>query len=276
MTLGGLRSSFLTVTDIEEAKAWYTSLLGDGPYFDEPFYVGFDVAGFELGLVPGDGPGTEAAWAVDDPEVALKAATDLGAEVLEEPRDVGDGIVVATFSDPFGNRIGIIRNPNFAPQLVHVAAEDVSSRSIELSAVVPVDQASAWEMWATSEGLAGWWTEHTKVDLRPGGSYEIHFNPEERPGDRGGDWCRVLSFLPGRMLSFTWNAPPTLETRPLHTWVVVTFDPVETGTSVRLAHLGWPESGLSDPETDWQATFEYFENAWAHVMGLFTSRFGES
>ena len=75
------------------------------------------------------------------------------------------------------------------------------------------------------------------------------------------------------MLSFTWNAPPTLKTRPLHTWVVLTFDPSGTGTTITLTHLGWPESGLADPSSDWPATYEYFENAWTNVIARFSSYF---
>ena len=273
MTVGGLRSAFVSVPDMEKGKAFYTALLGHEPYFDEPFYVGYDVEGFELGLVVSPSGGTEAAWAVHDPDSALGAAVELGATVVEEPRDVGDGIIVATFADPFGNHVGVIRNPNFAPKLVHAGADDVSDRAIEIKVMVPVDSSSAWMLWAGSEGLAQWWTEHTRVELRPGGHYEILFNPEEAPGDRGGDWCRVLSYLPGKMLSFTWNAPPTLATRPLHTWVVLTFDPDVEGTVVTLTHLGWPESGLADPASDWQATFEYFEDAWSYVMAKFLAHF---
>ena len=273
--LGGLRSAFLSVGDINAARAWYTQLLGYPPYFDEDFYVGFDVDGYELGLVTAAGSGVVAAWAVHDPDAVIDRAVSLGATVAEEPRDVGDGIIAATLVDPFGNQIGLIRNPHFAPKLVEAAADDLSADSIVISKTVPTDPQSAWELWASEEGLATWWTENTKVELRPGGPYEVYFNPEETPGDRGGDWCRVLSFLPGRMLSFTWNAPPQLKTRPLHTWVVVTFDPNETGTSVTISHLGWPESGMSDPASEWPATLEYFEKAWTFVMDRFEDHFGD-
>lgn len=152
----------------------------------------------------------------------------------------------------------------------------MSERSIEISKVVPADPRSAWDLWASEEGLARWWTENTRVDLRPGGYYEVYFNPDEPPGNRGGDWCRVLSFLPGRMLSFTWNAPPHLKTRPLLTWVVLSFERDEAGSLVTLSHLGWPRSGLSEPESDWPATFEYFENAWTFVMDKFEAQFSET
>jgi len=275
--LGGLRSAFLSVGDINAVKVWYTELLGYPPYFDEDFYVGFDVDGYELGLIPSDGgEGVEAAWAVDDPAAVIDQMVSLGATVSAEPRDVGDGIIAATVVDPFGNRLGLLRNPTFAPKLVEASSDDVSERSIEVSKVVPADPRSAWDLWASEEGLARWWTENTRVDLRPGGYYEVHFNPDEPPGNRGGDWCRVLSFLPGRMLSFTWNAPPHLKTRPLLTWVVLSFERDEAGSLVTLSHLGWPRSGLAEPESDWPATFEYFETAWTFVMDKFEAHFLET
>jgi uncharacterized protein YndB with AHSA1/START domain/predicted enzyme related to lactoylglutathione lyase len=267
--LGGLRSAFLSVDDVDSAKAWYSDFLGITPYFDEPFYVGFDIEGYELGLIPGGESGVEAVFAASDPGVVLERAVSLGATLSEAPRDVGEGIVTASYTDPFGNRIGLIRNPHFAPHLVYTSAEDRSGLMIHRAARVSMDSASAWELWATEDGLSKWWTSNVNIDLRPGGAYEIYFNPEQPPGDRGGDWCRVLSFLPGRMLSFTWNAPPELKTRPLHTWVVLTFESGEAGTVVDLTHLGWPQSGLDDLESDWLATFEYFDNAWTYVMSLF-------
>jgi uncharacterized protein YndB with AHSA1/START domain len=75
------------------------------------------------------------------------------------------------------------------------------------------------------------------------------------------------------MLSFTWNAPPELKTRPLHTWVVILFEDSDGGTRVTLNHYGWPASGLADPESDWPATLDYFNNAWGYVMDLFARHF---
>ncbi len=272
--LRGLRSGFFRVADLPAARDWYAQLLGFGPYFDEAFYVGFDVAGYELGLLPGGGAGiggSSASWAVDDPSAFITVAVGLGATVRGEPTDVGDGIVTASVLDPFGNELGVIFNPHFAPQLIHASAEDISERAITIARTVEVTPARAWELWSSSKGLAEWWTGATRVDLRPGGWYEIYFESDAKPGHRGADSCRVLSFLPNRMLSFTWNAPPDLRTRPLQTFVVLMFDPADGGTTVTLSHLGWPRSGLGDNETDWEATFSYFSEAWTSVM----NRYGE-
>lgn len=116
----GLRTVIYKVNDLEDAKAWYSKLLGITPYFEEPFYVGYNVGGFELGLDPDvtdviDGNNVVAYWGVLDVEAAVKRVVGLGAELLEPVRDVGGDIKVAVVRDPFGNSIGLIENPSFSP-----------------------------------------------------------------------------------------------------------------------------------------------------------------
>lgn len=80
------------------------------------FYVGFDVGGFELGLVPDGTPGTagpQPLWGVASATAALARLVELGADVLDAVQEVGEGIRVAAVRDPFGNRLGIIENPHF-------------------------------------------------------------------------------------------------------------------------------------------------------------------
>jgi predicted enzyme related to lactoylglutathione lyase len=118
----GLRTVVYQVSDLERAKAWYRSLLGIDPYFDQPFYVGFNVGGFELGLHPADeshrpGPGGAVPyWGVTRMSDAWERVQKLGAAAVESPHDVGEGIQVATIKDPFGNLIGLIENPHFPTQ----------------------------------------------------------------------------------------------------------------------------------------------------------------
>ena len=113
----GLRTAIYHVDDIDKGKHWYGEVLGVKPYFDQPFYVGFNVGGYELGLQPGAGDdqaaGAVAYWGVDDAAAAFQRMLDLGATVHEALQDVGEGIKVATVKDPFGNIFGIIENPNF-------------------------------------------------------------------------------------------------------------------------------------------------------------------
>ncbi len=120
----GLRTAIYPVGDLPRAKAWYSQVLGMEPYFDQPFYVGFSVGGFELGLVPSDASGTpgtagpQPLWGVISAVQAHAWLIELGAAPLEPVTDVGGGIKVAAVIDPFGNRFGIIENPGFDPAAV--------------------------------------------------------------------------------------------------------------------------------------------------------------
>jgi catechol 2,3-dioxygenase-like lactoylglutathione lyase family enzyme len=113
--LRGLRTVIYPTTDLAAAKAWWTDYLGFGPYFDEPFYVGFEVAGYELGLVPTDESSASPTtyWGVDDVPEAVADAQANGATLLEAPQDVGDGIIVASIESPSGHVVGLIFNPHF-------------------------------------------------------------------------------------------------------------------------------------------------------------------
>lgn len=115
----GLRTVIYHVDNIEKGKEWYSRALEINPYFDEPFYVGFNVGGFELGLDP-DAESTSvkqdghiAYWGVSNIEEVFKHLILIGAQRHEEIKDVGSGILVASVIDPFGNIFGIIENPHF-------------------------------------------------------------------------------------------------------------------------------------------------------------------
>ena len=112
----GLRTAIYPAPDLAAAKAWYTAVIGHGPYFDQLFYVGFEVGGYELGLLPEASPGTagpQPLWGVADADAAHARLLALGARPLQPVTEVGDGIRVAAVLDPFGNRFGIIENPHF-------------------------------------------------------------------------------------------------------------------------------------------------------------------
>jgi predicted enzyme related to lactoylglutathione lyase len=114
----GLRSAIYPANDLAAAKQWYAQVLNLQPYFDEPFYVGFQVGGFELGLIPDAQAGTggpQPLWGVVDIAAAYARLLELGAKTLDPVADVGGGIKVAAVVDPFGNRFGIIENPHFDP-----------------------------------------------------------------------------------------------------------------------------------------------------------------
>ena len=119
----GLRTVIYPVGDLARAKAWYSVLLGQEPYFDEPFYVGYTVGGFELGLDPNgvaaaSAGGPVAYWGVPDIDAAFRRLREHGAGERVPIQDVGDGIRTATVTDPFGNALGIIQNPHFSVEQV--------------------------------------------------------------------------------------------------------------------------------------------------------------
>jgi predicted enzyme related to lactoylglutathione lyase len=115
----GLRTIVYYVANLEQAKSWYSNMLGYGPYFDEPFYVGFNVSGYELGLLPRDEKAPAGAtggvtyWGVANIADGLAAVVAQGALAADPIEDVGGGIKVATVHDPDGNIIGLIENPHF-------------------------------------------------------------------------------------------------------------------------------------------------------------------
>jgi predicted enzyme related to lactoylglutathione lyase len=111
----GAKTLLHPVSDLAAAKAVYTALLGIPPQADSPYYVGFDVGGQHIGLVPqGGGQVTSspvAYWHVPDIEAKLAEVTAAGATVKESPRNVGGERLVATFTDPDGNVLGLVQDP---------------------------------------------------------------------------------------------------------------------------------------------------------------------
>lgn len=108
-----LRSAIYQAKDLQIAKEWYMKFTGMKPYFDEPFYVGFNINGFELGLDPNkemisNAPQAIAYWSVNDIETCIQKSVELGARITEDITQVGGGIKMATVQDPWGNAIGLI------------------------------------------------------------------------------------------------------------------------------------------------------------------------
>ncbi len=115
----GLRTAIYKVADIGAAKGWYADVFRTPPYFDEPFYVGFNIGGYELGLQPEENPAKNKAesvvayWGVEDIDDEFDRFIASGATAHEKPTDVGEGVIVAAVKDPWENIIGLIRNPHF-------------------------------------------------------------------------------------------------------------------------------------------------------------------
>lgn len=114
----GLRTCIYRVADLHKAKTWYTKAFKVAPYFDEPFYVGFNIGGYELGLQPVEaslelGSNIRTYWGVEDIKAVYANLLELGATEAEKPQHVGGPIVVAGVHDPWGNFLGLIYNPTF-------------------------------------------------------------------------------------------------------------------------------------------------------------------
>lgn len=116
----GLRTTIYHVPDLTAAKAWYTRAFAKEPYFDEPYYVGFNIGGYELGLLPeSDTPvlkstNVVAYWGVEENiQAVYDRLLELGGTAHEAPTSVGEPLMVATVLDPWGNPVGLIYNPAF-------------------------------------------------------------------------------------------------------------------------------------------------------------------
>jgi uncharacterized protein YndB with AHSA1/START domain/uncharacterized protein YciI len=141
-------------------------------------------------------------------------------------------------------------------------AENPSDRILHVEVVAKGTPSEIWPMWTTNEGLRSFFAEDCNVELRPGGPFEIYFSKTEPYGQRGSEDCKVLSYLPNRLLSFEWNAPPKFgEIRDIRTIINVQLTPVGSdSTRVTLDQLGW---GTGD---NWDSLHDYFDKAWHFVL----------
>jgi uncharacterized protein YndB with AHSA1/START domain len=144
-------------------------------------------------------------------------------------------------------------------------------RAIVKTATVKAPVEAVWNAWTTTEGITSFFAPEARIDARPGGAFEVYFNPYAKPGMKGADGMVFLALQDRRMLSFTWNAPPHLaEVRGQRTSVTVRLAPAGEGlTEVRLSHAGWGDGG------QWDKSYEYFDGAWARVLANLEKRFAE-
>jgi len=140
----------------------------------------------------------------------------------------------------------------------------MNDKCLHKSKVFQTDLKTLWQKWTTHDGLRSFIGEDNKIEIHPGGPFEIYFLLDNPEGSRGGEGNKVLSFLPYKMLSFSWNAPPSIpevRNHPHKTWVVIQFEKIDSGqTKVSLDHLGWLDG------EKWDETYAYFDRAWDIVM----------
>lgn len=124
----------------------------------------------------------------------------------------------------------------------------------------PIDR--VWWAWTTSEGMASWWAKQSWIDLKIDGPFELYFLLDQPRGSQGAEGCRILSYVPPEMLSFSWNFPPEIpEIRFEHTWVVLRFARIgPSETRVVFDQLGWKQGSA------WEKGWRYFDEAWGQVL----------
>lgn len=215
----------------------------------------------------------------------LKKLTQKGTVVLAGPvfADPGFGLmVVKASSDEEAKAIAqndpsVLQGVNtfeIAPMVNSLMAHNVprfryatesTDRAIRKEVTVAGTREEAWKLWTTTEGLRLWFTPYSSIELKIGGKFEILFSMDAPEGSRGSEGCRVLSYLPNEMLSFEWNAPPSLpDMRDLHHFVVVQFEQASADSvKVKLTDLGFGEGD------GWTAVYDYFDAAWGRVMANF-------
>ena len=151
-----------------------------------------------------------------------------------------------------------------APPGAHAA-----ERALDKEVVVSASIDQLWDAWTTREGITSFFSPDARIDARVGGAFQIYMDPGGEPGMKGADDMRYLALQPKKMISFDWNAPPSLpEARQQRTYVIVRFEPVTEKTSkVTLHHVGWGDGG------EWDKSYAYFDRAWGNVLGNLRARF---
>ena len=146
-----------------------------------------------------------------------------------------------------------------------------AERAIDKEVMVAATLDQVWESWTTREGIVGFFAPDARIDARVGGAFQIYIDPGAAPGAKGADDMRFLALQPKKMISFDWNAPPSLpEARAQRTFVVLRFSPVDDRTTrVTLHHTGWGEGG------EWDKAYAYFDRAWGSVLGNLKKRYDQ-
>ena len=147
-----------------------------------------------------------------------------------------------------------------------------AERALDKEVVIKASVEQAWAAWTTKEGITSFFAPDAEIEPRVGGAFHIFINPYAPAGSKGADDMRYLALQPHKMLSFDWNAPPSLpEVRQQRTVVIVRFEAVDDKTTrVRIHHVGWGDGG------EWDKAYAYFDKAWGNVLGNLQKRFDGS
>ena len=153
----------------------------------------------------------------------------------------------------------LVLNITFGQQQI-----ELSNKQIIKTKILNQSIDSLWWRWTTHEGLKTFFGKDNKIVLTQNGAFEIYFMTENPVGKKGSESCKVLSYIPNKYFSFSWNAPPQFEevrNSATKTWVVIEFKFISnTQTELILTHLGWPK------DDKWTPVYAYFDKAWDVVL----------
>jgi uncharacterized protein YndB with AHSA1/START domain len=142
-------------------------------------------------------------------------------------------------------------------------------RAVSEKVTVKANVDDVWKAWTTTDGIKSFFAPDAKVELKVDGPFQVYINPFAEPGLKGADDMKIIGFQEKKMLTFTWNAPPSLpEARKQRTVVIVRL--VSRGdvlTDVTLHHVGWGEGG------EWDKAYDYFAKSWPNVLKNLQKRF---
>lgn len=146
---------------------------------------------------------------------------------------------------------------------------EVGDNRIALTTDVRASPAEAFRAWTEPAEIGRFFAPQSRVELTPGGAYELLFLLDNPPGKRGCEGCKVLAYVPDELLVFSWNAPPSFaQARERYTWVAVRFDRADDRhTRVHLTHVGFGRG------EEWDRVHAYFSSAWPRVLAGMKKRF---
>jgi uncharacterized protein YndB with AHSA1/START domain len=166
----------------------------------------------------------------------------------------------------------INRVPAWVAALVALTAMTPASsgeRAVDKQLVVAAPIEAVWRAWTSRDGIRSFFAPDAEIDPRVGGAFHIHMDPLAEPGMKGADDMRFMALQRPTMLSFDWNAPPSLpEARKQRTFVVIRLADIDgRSTRVTLHHTGWGDGG------EWDETYAYFDRAWGVILGKLQASF---
>jgi uncharacterized protein YndB with AHSA1/START domain len=148
--------------------------------------------------------------------------------------------------------------------------EIITEKVISKSIMIPASPEEIWQKWTTEDGVKSFFASECEIEMKPGGKYEIYFVPDAEYGQKGSEGCKVLSFLPNKYFSFTWNAPPNfpeIRKEGDNTWVIIQLTAAQNATKVDLYHYGWREG------EEWNNVYRYFDSTWSKVLQWLNNSF---